>query len=37
MDGPEVEIFSKACVDNKIWGIVSLTGEENPVGNPSTR
>jgi amidase len=34
VDGPEVEIFKKACVENKVWGIFSLTGEENPKGNP---
>src|SRR6266487_4442421 len=33
-DGPEVEVFKRACVENKVWGIFSLTGEHNPKGNP---
>lgn len=27
VDGPEVAIFKQACIDNKVWGIFSLTGE----------
>mmetsp|Transcript_3853 Transcript_3853/g.11147 ORF Transcript_3853/g.11147 Transcript_3853/m.11147 type:complete len:378 (+) Transcript_3853:200-1333(+) len=30
VDGPEVQIFKKACIDNKVWGIFSLTGTEHP-------
>jgi amidase len=34
VDGPEVEVFAQACVENNLWGIFSLTGEHNPLGNP---
>jgi amidase len=30
LDGPEVKIFSQSCIDNGVWGIFSLTGEEHP-------
>ena len=33
MDGPEVNAFKKACVDNHIWGCFSIM-EQNPGGNP---
>ena len=33
VDGPEVAAFRKACVDNKIWGCLSIM-ELNPGGMP---
>jgi formamidase len=33
MDGPEVAAFTRACVQNKIWGCFSIM-EFNPHGNP---
>lgn len=27
VDGPEVAVFKKACIENKVWGVFSLTGE----------
>src|SRR5580700_5394806 len=33
LDGPEVDSFKQACLDNKIWGCFSIM-EENPGGNP---
>jgi formamidase len=33
MDGPEVAAFTRACVQNKIWGCFSVM-EFNPHGNP---
>eukprot|EP00850_Spirogloea_muscicola_P019247 SM000187S03864 [mRNA] locus=s187:25698:28100:+ [translate_table: standard] len=29
LDGPEVAIFSKACIENEVWGIFSITGEKH--------
>jgi formamidase len=33
LDGPEVALFKKACVENHIWGCFSIM-EFNPLGNP---
>lgn len=33
LDGPEVEAFRQACIDNDIWGCFSIM-ESNPQGNP---
>lgn len=33
VDGPEVEAFRQACIDNRIWGCFSIM-EANPNGNP---
>lgn len=33
LDGPEVQAFQKACIDNNIWGCFSIM-EYNPDGNP---
>ena len=33
LDGPEVQAFQNACVENKIWGCFSIM-EANPDGNP---
>ena len=33
IDGPEVQAFQNACVENKIWGCFSIM-EANPDGNP---
>ena len=33
LDGPEVQAFKQACIDNKIWGCFSIM-EFNPHGNP---
>ncbi|MCM3790320.1 formamidase [Domibacillus indicus] len=33
VDGPEVQAFQKACIENKIWGCFSIM-EYNPDGNP---
>ncbi|BCJ85965.1 aliphatic amidase [Effusibacillus dendaii] len=33
--GPETEVLSEACKRNQVWGVFSITGEENPAGgNP---
>jgi formamidase len=33
IDGPEVQAFKQACIDNAIWGCFSIM-EHNPNGNP---
>jgi len=33
IDGPEVAAFTRACVQNRIWGCFSIM-EFNPHGNP---
>lgn len=33
VDGPEVQAFQKACIENRIWGCFSIM-EYNPDGNP---
>lgn len=33
LDGPEVQAFQQACIDNNIWGCFSIM-EYNPDGNP---
>jgi len=33
LDGPEVQAFRRACIDNRIWGCFSIM-EYNPHGNP---
>lgn len=33
LDGPEVQAFQQACIDNNIWGCFSIM-EFNPEGNP---
>ncbi len=33
MDGPEVALFRKACIEHRIWGCFSIM-EKNPHGNP---
>ncbi|MFT7218148.1 MAG: formamidase [Paraglaciecola sp.] len=33
VDGPEVQSFQQACIDNNIWGCFSIM-EINPDGNP---
>jgi formamidase len=33
LDGPEVESFRQACIDNHLWGCFSIM-ERNPHGNP---
>jgi formamidase len=33
IDGPEVQAFKQACIDNAIWGCFSIM-EANPKGNP---
>lgn len=39
VDGPEVAIFKKVCIENHAWGVFSLTGErheEHPKKSPTT-
>lgn len=33
LDGPEVQAFRKACIDNEIWGCFSIM-EKNDLGMP---
>lgn len=33
LDGPQVQAFRQACIDNRIWGCFSIM-ERNPHGNP---
>lgn len=33
LDGPEVQAFKRACIENRIWGCFSIM-EKNPEGNP---
>ncbi|MFM8344318.1 MAG: nitrilase-related carbon-nitrogen hydrolase, partial [Betaproteobacteria bacterium] len=33
LDGPEVELFRKACTEHRTWGCFSIM-ERNPKGNP---
>lgn len=33
LDGPEVQAFQKACVENRIWGCFSIM-EKNELGMP---
>lgn len=33
LDGPEVQAFKRACIENRIWGCFSIM-EKNPDGNP---
>ena len=33
LDGPEIDLLRRACVEHKVWGCFSLM-ERNPSGNP---
>lgn len=33
LEGPEVQVFKQACIENKIWGCFSIM-EKNPLGQP---